>query len=141
MRNIQAKINSNNIEINDYYKTTIKNYLQMLLISVCNFSLSLEVNIKSYRLGSMEIYINNEDGTPIFGSELDISYEAKHIWSTNEYEPKKLRINQGSCGMISREDNIGHYYADILKGQIWLNEKEFCDLLDCFDSILTQDEK
>lgn len=108
----------------------IKKYLEGI-ISFMN-PLPIKVEINSPERLYTSIYFLDKEGKEIFGSEISMEYSSKHHY-ISEDSIKALRLNTGSCGTISREENIGAYYRDILKGQIWINEKDFVSLLETLD--------
>lgn len=113
-------------------KDLIVSFLNNLLVDTCgkeclNVDIRFDDIYDPEYLIDFETYILNEQGKETFASQLSVRYGKDRYFSTDK--DKELRVNQGSCGLISRKENPGKYYADILKGQIWLNEDKLVELL------------
>lgn len=117
-------------------KVLIVSFLNNLLVDVCGKD-CLKVDIRfddiydPEYLIDFETYILNEQGKETFASQLSVRYGVDRYFSRNK--DKELRLTQCSCGLISKKENLGKYYADILKGQIWLNEDKLIELLNSLD--------
>lgn len=116
------------IEERNVNKNKVKEFLQELLNRVCVDSYLVDVTSYSFNYPydelKFESSILDKDNFYIFGSELSFSYNLNS---------RELKMNCASVGSVSRVQNIGKYYCDILKGQVWLHEDELCKLLDSLE--------
>lgn len=117
-------------------KGIIVDFLNKILIDVCgkeclNVDIRFEDIYDPEELIEFETYMLDEKGEEIFASQISVRYGGGKYFS--RYKDKELHVNQCSCGLISKKENLSKYYADILKGQIWLNESKLIELLNLLD--------
>lgn len=111
-------------------ETHIKEYLETLVALPKNLTIDVSVGDVDNLLTRLSIVDNDKK---LFGSELTFSYGSKLNLNTYKFSKRKLRLNSGSVGMVSKDENLGKYYMNVLKGQMCIHESEFCKMLESLD--------
>ncbi len=122
----------------------IKNYLEGLIKGLD--LAPLKVDVRNSESLYTNLYALDKDGIERNKEHIVFEYDFKKIYSIKEgsqvvSNEKRLSIGVIRDWRICREENFQAYTLEILKGLMWLNEKEFTNLLESLEWDLVKEAK